>query len=139
MFQNIMRTLGYVPLVVLNDVHQECVRLEETLSETRDELSRMSVKNTTLETMNKNMYREMQSLQHKIKGTSLVSVYVQQDGKQVRLFIAGFRGDEPVRLPVRALLANKVNHNLLSAQADEIAEAFGITNTTAVPPGTMQP
>jgi hypothetical protein len=140
-----MRSLGYVPQVILTDVHNHAVTLDTNLAAADLEISRMrkdiererrhnseiiNTKNATIadlqdacknyEAMTKNFAR-------------LVSVYVARDTttKAVRLMLAGVdKGGNSVAVPIRNLVYSNKNAETLRGEAGMLSVSFGIPDTS---------
>lgn len=145
MLDRIMRSLGYVPQVVLTDVHNYSVRVDTDLAAARLEIDRLrkdteratrhhneivNTKNATIADLQAacDNYRKWME-----KSVRLVSVYVVNDKptQSARMMLAGVTKDgESVAVQVRKLVSSKRNAEMLAAEADEIAKAFQIVNTT---------
>lgn len=144
MLDRIMRSLGYVPQVVLTDVHNYSVRVDTDLAAARLEIDRlrkdaeratryhneiMNTKNATIDDL-REAYKHLEKLN---AGARLVSVYVFADkpAKQVRLMLAGItKGGESVAVPIRNLMLSGKNTETLKTECEALAAAFGAANTS---------
>lgn len=145
MLDRIMRSLGYVPQVIVTDIHNHSVQLDTNLAAADLEITRLrkdaeraarhhneiiNTKNATIA----DLQEACKSLEKMLKAsTRLVSVYVTDDKtlKETRLMLAGIdKEDNTVSVPVRKLVLSKKNRETLIGAAKMIAVSFGIAHTT---------
>lgn len=145
MLDRIMRSLGYVPLVVVTDIHNHSVQLDNMLvasdaivrqlrkdaeQTARHHTEIIKTKDATIADLQTacNNYRKWME-----KSARLVSVYVTDDKalKETRLMLAATdKEGNDVAVPVRKLVLSKKNRETLVDAAKMIAVSFGIAHTT---------
>jgi hypothetical protein len=141
----IMRSLGYVPQVVLTDIHNHSVRLDTDLAAADLEISRLrreaeraaKHQNTVLSLRDSTIADLKEACRNYERMTKdvarLVSVYVLTvpASKKVMLNLAGIdKNGVSVSVSIRSLMLNKKNRDELNAEAERLAAAFGILNST---------
>lgn len=145
MLDRIMRSLGYVPQVILTDVHNHSVMLDtnlaaanleiQRLQKQRDEMAKhqstvLSLRDSTISDL-KEACRNYERMTKDV--ARLVSVYVLTipASKKVTLYVAGIaKNGVSVSVSIRTLMLNKKNRDELNAEAERLAAAFGILNST---------
>lgn len=145
MLDRIMRSLGYVPLVILTDTHKHTVELDMNLAAADLEISRLrkdaeratrhhneivNAKNATIADLQEACKNHEKITKNVAR---LVSVYVFADkgAKEVRLMLAGIsKSGDSLALPIRKLMLSKKNSDQLAQEADVIAAGFGVPNTS---------
>lgn len=144
MLDRIMRSFGYVPQVIVTDIHNHAVQLDTNLAAADQEISRLRKDaeratrhhNEILNTKNAaiaDLQEACRNLEKLNAGARLVSVYVVKDKptQSALIMLAGVTKDgESVAVQVRKLVSSKRNVEMLGAEAEALAAAFQIANTT---------